>query len=523
MGSVPTMAPGDDSAPPDESPGVTPPAPASPIMEGTIGELFHATPDAVIVLAEGQVLVTNPAAKALFGVDGEAVGEVVDLAALLALPTEGMTRVDLRPLAVVDVLRRDIGPMQSIILRDVTTAVRHAEGLRRIAELGRSLLGEPPTVAAVLQVLATEAKQLTGARYSAVVLLRPGSLTDISHFVYDAPRHLFPHRNPRMVGLLGVPVSSRVPARIDDIRGHPAGVGLPGVHPPIGPLLAVPVLGGSEVLGELAVANGPEDRAFDEVDEQLLVDLAAHVGAAVRWAQQAERAREEELLRQEIVDTARHDVRTPLGAGKGYAQLLTGKLDQLTPGQIRVALEGITDAFARIESFAHRLLIDERLSLAGVLPRWEVLEIGGLLEAVRRDIEAVAGRDAVEVVRENDSPQVLAGDAEMVREVLDNLVGNAVKHGPQDRPVVVSVRFEGDHVRVDVRDEGPGIPEAEQAALFERWTRTDSSRTRQVPGLGLGLSIVKRLVTAHGGTLGVSSRAGEGATFWVTFPATVPE
>ncbi len=492
-------------------------------MAGAIGELFEATPDAVVVLADGQVLVTNPAANLMFGVEGAAVGEIVDLDALLALPTEGMTRLDLRPLGVVDVLRRDIGPLQAIILRDVTTAVRHAEGLRRIAELGRSLLGEPPSVASVLQVLATEAKQLTGAAYSALVLLRPGSPTEISHFVYDAPRHLFPQRNPRMVGLLAVPVTSRVPARLDDIRGHPAGVGLPGVHPPIGPLLAVPILGGTQVLGELAVANSPGERAFDEVDEQLLVDLAAHVGAAVRWAQQAERAREEELLRQEIVDTARHDIRTPLGAGKGYAQLLHGKLDQLTPEQIRAALEGITHSFARIESFAERLLVDERHALAGVLPRWQVVEIDGLLEAVRRDVEAVAGKDAVDIVREAGSPQVLAGDPEMVREVLDNLVGNAVKHGAPDRPVVVSVRAEGGQVRLDVRDEGPGIAEAEQAALFERWTRTDSSRARQVPGFGLGLSIVKRLVVAHGGTLGVSSRVGEGATFWVTFPATVPE
>ncbi len=491
-------------------------------MEGAIGELFHATPDAVIVLADGQVLATNPAARLLFGVEGAAVADVVDLPALLALPLQGMTRVDLRPVAVADVLRRDIGPLQAIILRDVTTAVRHADGLRRIADLGRSLLGPAPTVAGVLQVLVTEAKQIAEARYSALVLLRPGSLTDISHFVYDAPRHLFPQRNPRMVGLLAVPVTARVPARLDDIRGHPAGVGLPGVHPPIGPLLAVPVLGGDEVLGELAVANAPGDREFDEIDEQLLVDLAAHVGAAVRWAQQAERAREQELLRQEIVDTARHDIRTPLGAGKGYARLLSDKLDRMSPEQIRTALDGVAGAFERIESFASRLLVDERAALAGVEPHWSTVDLGQLLAAVRADAQAAVGRDAVEVVHGAGDPQQLAGDPEMVREVLDNLVGNAVKHGPPDRPVVVSVRSEGAQVRLDVRDEGPGIAEAEQAALFERWTRTDSSRARQIPGFGLGLSIVKRLVTAHGGTLGVSSRVGEGATFWVTFPATVP-
>jgi len=120
------------------------------------------------------------------------------------------------------------------------------------------------------------------------------------------------------------------------------------------------------------------------------------------------------------------------------------------------------------------------------------------------------------------TPPYLAGDPEMVREVLDNLVGNALKHAPNGTLVVVSARSEGDQVRLDVRDQGPGIPDSEQSRLFERWTRTDSSRSRQLPGYGLGLSIVKRLVTAHGGTLGLSSRPGEGATFWVTFPVTAP-
>ena len=116
----------------------------------------------------------------------------------------------------------------------------------------------------------------------------------------------------------------------------------------------------------------------------------------------------------------------------------------------------------------------------------------------------------------------MGGDPEMVREVIDNLCGNALKHSPPGAAVIVSVRWEDNQARIDVRDAGPGIPESEQAALFERWSRTDSSRAKQLPGFGLGLSIVKRLVAAHGGTLGVSSRPGDGATFWVTFPTVIP-
>ena len=492
----------------------------SPVQEGAIGELFHATPDAVLVLADGVLVASNAPAERLFRGDPA----TADLEPVLAVP-EGATlhRVTLAVGAVVDVIRRRVSGFDTFILRDMTRSVRQADGLRRIAEVSRTLIGAAPSVTAVAQTLVTEAKELTGAAYSALLLLQPGSDTETSHFVYDAPRHLFPAHMPRVVGLLAVPVQSRGSARLDDIRGHPAGVGLPGVHPPIGPLVAVPVLAGDEVVGELAVANPPGDRLFDDIDQQLLEDLAAHIAVAVRWSQQSETQRELELQRQEVVDTARHDIRTPLGAGKGYAQLLSRKLDKMTPEQVATALSGLSDAFDRIESFSQRLLVDERNALLGVVPQWAAIDVRDLLGRLARDVEVSTGRSALEVDVDDATPQTFAGDPEMVREVLDNLVGNALKHAPAGTPVVVSARGEADQLRFDVRDSGPGIAEREQAKLFERWTRTDSSRAKQLPGYGLGLSIVKRLVTAHGGSLGVSSRPGDGATFWVTFPVTAPE
>jgi len=491
----------------------------SPVQDGAIGELFHATPDAVLVMAGDQLVVSNAPAERLFWGDPARI----DLSSVRATP-EGATlhRVELPPYGVVDVIRRSVSGFDVFILRDVTRAVRQSDGLRRIADVSRALIGAAPSVTAVAQRLVTEAKEMTGAAYSALLLLKAGSTTETSHFVYDAPRHLFPAHMPRVVGLLAVPITSRASARLDDIRGHPAGVGLPGVHPPIGPLVAVPVLAGDAVVGELAVANPPGDRVFDDIDQQLLEDLAAHVAVAVRWAQQGEQQRELELQRQEVVDTARHDIRTPLGAGKGYAQLLSQRREQMSPEQVQTALAGLIDAFDRIESFSERLLVDERNTLVGVTPQWAEVEVAEVLERIARDAEASTGRRAVVVDVAAGTPPYLAGDPEMVREVLDNLVGNALKHAPNGTLVVVSARSEGDQVRLDVRDQGPGIPDSEQSRLFERWTRTDSSRSRQLPGYGLGLSIVKRLVTAHGGTLGLSSRPGEGATFWVTFPVTAP-
>src|SRR5687767_7402737 len=128
-----------------------------------------------------------------------------------------------------------------------------------------------------MQRVVDEAKALTGARFSALILLRDGTENEVAHFVYNAPRELFPERLPRVVGLLSVPIVTREPALIADIRGHPLGVGIPVRHPPIASLLAVPVLAGDAVLGELAVANAPGDAPFDDIDQALLSELASHV------------------------------------------------------------------------------------------------------------------------------------------------------------------------------------------------------------------------------------------------------
>src|SRR5438105_3405463 len=138
---------------------------------------------------------------------------------------------------------------------------RQIEGLQRVATLARQLVAEG-ALEVLLQRIADEARSLTEAAFGAVLLLRESSETEVQHFFYNGPRHLFPARLPRAVGLLGVPIVTRAPARVADIRGHPAAVGIPVEHPPIAALLAAPFLSGDEVLGEVAVADPPDGRQF---------------------------------------------------------------------------------------------------------------------------------------------------------------------------------------------------------------------------------------------------------------------
>ena len=142
--------------------------------------------------------------------------------------------------------------------------------------------------------------------------------------------------------------------------------------------------------------------------------------------------------------------------------------------------------------------------------------------AIDYNVEAAGRAQPVLAAIEPGTPEHFAGDAGMVRQVLDNLISNARKYGRPDSPISVTARGEGEQVRFDVHNLGPGIPPADQERLFDPYYRAETALAGGTPGTGLGLAIVRRLVDLHGGVVGVTSRLNEGTTFWVTFPTEVP-
>lgn len=113
--------------------------------------------------------------------------------------------------------------------------------------------------------------------------------------------------------------------------------------------------------------------------------------------------------------------------------------------------------------------------------------------------------------------RVLA-DRSALEQVLENLLVNACKYSPEGSVIVVTAEAQGDQVRLEVLDDGPGVPEALRGRLFERFFRVDPGRSRDMGGTGLGLAIVKHLVEAMGGRVGMVGRAPRGSAFWVTLP-----
>ena len=220
-----------------------------------------------------------------------------------------------------------------------------------------------------------------------------------------------------------------------------------------------------------------------------------------------------ERVRQDFVANVSHEFKTPLTAIQGFAEtLLAGALED--PQHNRRFLEIIRDHAARLATLTNDLLKLARIE-AGKLE----LEFGpvNLFEIVERCTETTLLKASrKQIALETDVPPGLPavrGDASLLRDVLQNLLDNAVQYTPAGGCIRVSATAGAREAVVTVEDTGIGIPLAEQERIFERFYRVDAGRSREAGGTGLGLSIAKHIVEAHGGRLCVESEVGHGSKF----------
>ena len=239
----------------------------------------------------------------------------------------------------------------------------------------------------------------------------------------------------------------------------------------------------------------------------------------------AERRASEERLRRFLAD-ASHELRTPLASIRGYAELF----------RIGAAREGpdVEKAMTRIEDESARMgvLVEDLLALARldeVRDRHrEPVDMAALAGDAVDDARAVAPDRKIELhTSARNGSVVLDGDPGQLRQVLANLMRNALVHTPAGTPIEVSVDSVADadarEARLEVRDHGPGLPAGDPAELFERFWRADPARGRGRAGAGLGLSIVAAIVAAHGGRAEAADALDGGARFTVTLPLRAAE
>ncbi len=226
----------------------------------------------------------------------------------------------------------------------------------------------------------------------------------------------------------------------------------------------------------------------------------------------------EAQLRQFVAD-ASHELRTPLAAISAYAELFErGASDQKE--DLERLLGGIRTETARMERLVADLLLLARLDEGRPMEQRPVELVALCAEAVHT---ASTVGPQWPLTFAASAPVEVVGDAGRLRQVVDNLLANVRAHTPAGTAARVEVEADGDEVVIRVVDEGPGMDPEEAAHVFERFYRSDPSRSRTHGGAGLGLSIVSAIVAAHHGTVAAEGRAGSGTTFVVRLPVAPPD
>ncbi len=264
----------------------------------------------------------------------------------------------------------------------------------------------------------------------------------------------------------------------------------------------------------LAVLPGTPRR--DELDA--LIHQVGRAGRTLR--QEIERLERVESYRREFLGDVSHELRTPIFAVSGFAEtLLDGALDD--DRVRRPFVEKIAENAARLDSLTRDLTEISKLETGQLRVRHAPFSLAELAADVADALEHVARERGVALAaRVPAGLPPLLGDRERIRQVLTNLVENAVKYNEAGGHVEVTARErEAGEVRVAVVDDGIGIPPEATGRLTERFFRVDKSRARDPGGTGLGLAIVKHLLEAHGRRLDVESRVGYGSTFSFTLPS----
>ena len=232
------------------------------------------------------------------------------------------------------------------------------------------------------------------------------------------------------------------------------------------------------------------------------------------------RATELNARKMEFVAGVSHELRTPVAVLRSAGQnLADGSVSE--PDQVKRYGKLIETEGRRLND-----LVEQVLELAGIKSnklryRRETLSVRAVVEAALEDCEALRKEKDASIEKKLPEDEVeVEGDADALRRALTNLLVNAIKHGGEDNAITVTVEARGDRIAIEVADRGPGIPEGDRPHLFEAFYRGRRALDRQVPGSGLGLSLVEHVAREHGGSVEVATTPCAGSTFTLWIPKT---
>jgi two-component system sensor histidine kinase/response regulator len=267
------------------------------------------------------------------------------------------------------------------------------------------------------------------------------------------------------------------------------------------------------------LVNGFEAGAVDYITKPFnSPELLARVRTHIELKLARERLREMNDEKNEFMGIAAHDLRSPLNAIKGYAELV---LEDPAIGQENLeVLQRIHEAAARMAEMVQNLLDANRIERGEMRLNLAPTELSALVALVTETQRPRGFAKQQTIHLQNGvSPVNVTVDSNVMVQVVENLVSNAVKYSPPGRNIFVRLTQGPESVRLEVQDEGPGLSAEDQKKLFGKFARLSAKPTGGEHATGLGLSIVKRMVEAMNGKVWCESEAGKGATFVVQLPA----
>jgi two-component system sensor histidine kinase KdpD len=281
----------------------------------------------------------------------------------------------------------------------------------------------------------------------------------------------------------------------------------------------LPLVTGSQMVGVMGVMPSHVEGLFDQEQIRMLESFANQIAMAIDRAMIAKEAQamllkaETEELRSTLLSSVSHDLRTPLAAIKGATTTLLQKNVTLETSESRDLLQTIYEESEHLTHIIRNVLDMTRIETKAIKVKKEWESIEEITGAVLNRLSEELGTRKVKVDIPNEIPLV-PFDPLLIEQVLTNLIDNAIKYTPADTPISLTAQMDGESMLMEVADRGAGIPAGEEESIFEKFVRGSTAGG----GIGLGLTICRAIVNAHGGRIWVENRPKGGAIFRFTLP-----
>ncbi|MFN0070574.1 MAG: GAF domain-containing protein, partial [Chloroflexota bacterium] len=319
----------------------------------------------------------------------------------------------------------------------------------------------------------------------------------------------------------GMAASLRSSVIVNDYQNSPLALEAVVDGGPMIAALAEPLIYQDRLLGVIALAHDEPTRAFTSEDGQIISIFAGRVAIAIencrlfKQAARAEALDELARLKTEFLSTVSHELRTPLSLIHGYSELLIARGERLNSEQVQ-------DMAREIHTGSRTMarLVDDLLDFSRI--EQDRMELKRVPVSLTEILNTVAGEFSGSLDGNRLSATIEGGmsgevDPDRLKQVVGGLLANAARFAP-DGPITLRASLQASVLSIDVTDQGPGVPENEQERVWEKFFRGAAAVNSPLRGSGLGLALVKHIVTLHSGTVGVQSTLGHGASFWIRMP-----